>query len=432
MLTANATPILTPVWREKQRRDPRMPPAIASVSVTLSAMAMSLLGMPSILLFYALWLSRVLYRGNITIRPSPDSLLVLSLAAYGILSTLWSAHPPVTLRATVQFASIILCALIMSRIVRTESIIRGVSYGILLAIFVMVAISSGKPPHIAAIHYLGSKNQLGVLSEIGLIAALFALFTYHVLWKRLLISFPLLLFYLVALIKSESGTSNISLAGAIVFATAVSVISTRVPRRIRTFALSLCVVLIAMLCGVGLANDLDKEGLRAMGKSTTLTGRTVLWDEGISQAMNNPYLGVGAGAFWVHGNPVAEKMWSKFGIASRSGFHFHNLFINLFVDLGVVGLILWLAVYLSVFLKCIAHVLKLGPDIESVFYLTVTTMFVIRSFTESDTPGPYGVGPLLFFLIVFKVNARAKLNRGIDAARRSGGHPHQNIPQTKK
>lgn len=399
--------------------------------MTLSVMAMTLKGMPCILLFYALWFSRILYRGQITIRPSFDCLFVFALAGYGILSTLWSSHPPVTLRATVQFASVLLCALIISRIVRIEALIRGSSYGIALAILVMVAISSGSQPHIAAIRYLGSKNQLGVLAEMGWICALHALFTYRSTWKRAFLVSPFLLFYSFSLVKSQSGTSNISLAGALAFAAAVCAISTKVPRRLRLFTLLVCALFIGVLCWIGLSFDLEKEGLQAMGKSTTLTGRTVLWEEGITQGMNNPFLGVGLGAFWVQGNPSAEKMWSKFGIESRSGFHFHNLFINLFVDLGVVGLSLWLIAYVSIWTKCIRYPLKHGPTVESIFYLTIVTMFVIRSFTESDTPGPYGLGPLLFFLIVFRVNSRDSLDRS-PKQNSLGGRPTLNVLQPQK
>ena len=126
--------------------------------------------------------------------------------------------------------------------------------------------------------------------------------------------------------------------------------------------------------------------------------------------MENPVLGYGLGAFWVPGTPEAEKIWYKFRIYGKSGFHFHNLFINIFVELGLIGLSIWVLMYLYTCIKSVRYLLKDNGSIESVFYVGIAFMYLIRSISESDTGGPYGVGPLLFFYIVFRIASQSTLN----------------------
>jgi exopolysaccharide production protein ExoQ len=77
--------------------------------------------------------------------------------------------------------------------------------------------------------------------------------------------------------------------------------------------------------------------LAATGKDITLTGRTDLWRIGLEQIAERPWLGTGYQAFWQPGNPEAEHLWRAFGIASRTGFHFHNLYLSNAVEIGIPG-----------------------------------------------------------------------------------------------
>jgi hypothetical protein len=86
--------------------------------------------------------------------------------------------------------------------------------------------------------------------------------------------------------------------------------------------------------------------LAATGKDITLTGRTDLWRVGLEQIAERPWLGQGYQAFWQPGNPEAEHLWRAFGIESRTGFHFHNLYLSNAVEIGIPGAALQ-AVFLS-------------------------------------------------------------------------------------
>jgi exopolysaccharide production protein ExoQ len=157
--------------------------------------------------------------------------------------------------------------------------------------------------------------------------------------------------------------------------------------------------------------DLQSLGLKAVGKDVTLTGRTFLWSEGIQTGMQNPVVGVGYAAFWVPGTLEAEKLWFHFDIPGRTGFHFHNLFINLFVELGVIGCGLWGLLYPSILGRATGNLLKRGHSAESVFYVGISFLYLVRALTEVDTSAPYGVAPLTLFFVAFRVAALARVKR---------------------
>ncbi len=80
--------------------------------------------------------------------------------------------------------------------------------------------------------------------------------------------------------------------------------------------------------------------LEATGKDLTLTGRTELWAAALALIAERPILGVGYQAFWVQGHSDAETLWFMFGIESRSGFNFHNMYLSNAVEIGIPGAVL--------------------------------------------------------------------------------------------
>ena len=185
----------------------------------------------------------------------------------------------------------------------------------------------------------------------------------------------------------------------------------RVSRKFRVAVFAFVIVCMVMVTVAGAAFDWETVGLKAVGKDVTLTGRTFLWAEGIKTGMQNPVLGVGYAAFWVPGTLEAEKLWFHFDIPLRTGFHFHNLFINLFVELGLVGCVLWGFLYLSVFRRATGNLLKNGHSVETVFYVGISFMYLLRALTEVDTSAPYGFAPLMLFFVVVRVAALACIKR---------------------
>lgn len=137
--------------------------------------------------------------------------------------------------------------------------------------------------------------------------------------------------------------------------------------------------------------------LDMFGKEKTLTGRTDLWEFGFNFAQNSPILGIGYNAFWVRGRSEAEYLWEIFYIASRTGFHFHNLYIQTFVDLGIVGLGIVVLMQILFFIKSLRKVCIEGSSVQSIFLFGISSVLLSRSFVEVDILNPFGLGPLLFY-----------------------------------
>jgi exopolysaccharide production protein ExoQ len=194
---------------------------------------------------------------------------------------------------------------------------------------------------------------------------------------------------MVGLYLSRSATSTVSFIAMLAASLGIALIG-KLPLRARAPVLFFAVIWI----GIGTA---------AAAAGTC---------EGLKTGMDNPILGVGYGAFWVPGTHEAEVLWQKFGITERRGFHFHNLVINEFVDLGVLGATLWVIAYLVTAARALRYVRKTGSSIESVFYVGMITMYLVRAVTEVDTPAPFSFSGMFFFSVVMRVAMRHRITTG--------------------
>jgi len=95
-------------------------------------------------------------------------------------------------------------------------------------------------------------------------------------------------------------------------------------------------------------------------------------------------LGHGYAAFWRPGNLDAEALWRWGGIADRTGFSFHNLFVETKVDLGIVGLAVLVAMCGTVVLLSLARQLR-TPSITGAFLLSTLLVLLVRSTIETGS-----------------------------------------------
>ena len=393
------------MWQgDKSRACKPMPDFYAIAWMAVSTVAMIFLGTYFVALFYLLWLPRAYAKGHWIVGLSKDLIFPAFILADALASTLWSDHRGLTLRTSLEFASLIYCTAIMTRLVTTPAFIKGIILGVFLSLMAMAISSNGLPTDTPLIGSLGSKNQVGAAAEIGFYCALLCWFFDQKKWQKLVFSFLPLVLFTLFLWGSQSATSNVSLI-AMLGVSGAAYFLTKLPLKFRVpvFVLFLCFAGLLLL--LGMWGGLEDVGLKTVGKDVTLTGRTQLWHEGMRIGMQNPFGGVGFGAFWVPGTPEAEKIWYEFDIGSRFGFHFHNLFVNLFVEIGAIGCLLWVLMYLSTCAKSALYVLRQGASVESIFYMGVAFMYLVRAMTEVDTSGPYGMASLLFFFVVIRVTA---------------------------
>jgi hypothetical protein len=58
--------------------------------------------------------------------------------------------------------------------------------------------------------------------------------------------------------------------------------------------------------------------------------------------------------------------------------------------------------------RALRYVRKSGSSIESVFYVGMITMYLVRAVTEVDTPAPFSFSGLFFFSVVMRVAMKTR------------------------
>jgi O-antigen ligase len=148
--------------------------------------------------------------------------------------------------------------------------------------------------------------------------------------------------------------------------------------------------------------------LELAGRDATLTGRTGLWTDLMTNASKSRWFGVGYGAFWV--GPASYEMyplenWSRETPRWRP-MQGHNGYLDVYVELGIVGLVL-LAGTLGTALFSIGRTLQNQYDAGS-FRLVLFLSVLFNNVTESSLlKGTHSLW-FLFLLAAVNVPALAK------------------------
>jgi exopolysaccharide production protein ExoQ len=415
----------TEARRRLAQKTPELPAPVAVAYVAVSVVIMAFSGLFTvlpILAFLLMWLTIPLYKGRATLMPALDMGWLLALPLLGVFSTLWSDYPATTLYQSSAFSAMMLCVLLMNRVVGFTPLAKGIALGVSAVLLITVASAihtrdfmSGST---ALIGYFGSKNMVGLFAQIAVITGGITYVHYPSLLPRLLYSAAPAALGAYCLIASRSASSIVSCAVALGLTGSVVVLS-RLPVKLRRVAIVALVLLGTAGAGAGMALGLDSIVLQAIGKDSTLTGRTYLWQEGQKIGWQKPIAGHGYAAFWVHGQPDAERYWREFLIDARTGFHFHNAHIQTLVDMGILGVLLTSALYLTTLAGSITALLRAPATAEHAWLLCLALMFAVRSLVEVDILGPFGIGVFLFYSIVARLKLPSAATRLSTANERS-------------
>ena len=134
---------------------------------------------------------------------------------------------------------------------------------------------------------------------------------------------------------------------------------------------------------------------RILGKDSTLTGRTYLWQRARDFIDQAPLLGTGYAAFWQIGNPPAEELWAASFEELGAGFNFHNLYLNTAVELGYVGLTSLILMLFTAGVRLLISIVK-RPSPPVYFATAVFTFFCLTSFIEVALLYQFHLGTVLF------------------------------------
>ncbi len=364
-------------------------------------------GQVSILAYYAMWFPLVVVDYRRVLGNYARYLWIFAFGILAVLSSFWSDAMSVTMRASIQYLTHIVCALIAMRVISITTLTRGALIGIVLVLLYSLLFGlylfDALDGTVSFVGAFSSKNQLGFFASLGVIFAVSSVLVLRqrdILWLGVAGVAGLISAY--CLLASQSATSVITTVAVVALIIGFMPMGMLSPANRKMIFLAL-VGVGALLVVASLQFGLLDAVLGIFGKDSTLTGRTYLWQQGIEAAKDAPILGVGYQGFWVVGFFDAERLWDDFFITTRSGFHFHNTYIETVVENGFVGLILLAIVLYGSLLGHLRSILVRKNDPQGLVLFALCALFVVRSFVEIDIIFAYQIGSFLLYYAAGKL-----------------------------
>ncbi len=138
--------------------------------------------------------------------------------------------------------------------------------------------------------------------------------------------------------------------------------------------------------------------LQKLGKSSTLTGRTELWDYAKDVIRQRPVIGHGSGGFWRYEeNDLVRQIFAEFHKSPNQVFSFHNSFYEVAVHFGWIGLGLTTLTLGWALLRHFLQLLRRG-GMPFVFFSTIGIIELIRAFVESELMRPFVLAHMLIWI----------------------------------
>jgi len=223
-----------------------------------------------------------------------------------------------------------------------------------------------------------SKNMLGVLC---LVSGLFFFWDTLVRWpdrknpstrKVIWLNAVFFAMTLWQLNLAQSATSQVCLAiGCLVMLIGRSTWSKSHP----TFVKLMIPTFFFLYVLLGFGFNMNGALAQQLGRNSTLTGRTDIW-ESVLSTHTNPAIGAGYESFWLGSRLL--QVWRITGAGINEA---HNGYLEVYLGLGIVGLML-LALYLISTYQTIWKRLKDGSDLASLG-LAVWTVVFFYNMTEA-------------------------------------------------
>ncbi len=176
-------------------------------------------GQISVLAYYGMWLPLVVVNYRRVLGNYPRYLWIFAFGILTVLSSFWSEAASVTMRASIQYMTHIVCALIAMRVVSIRTLTRGALIGItvilLYSLLFGVHLFDALDGTYSFVGAFSSKNQLGFYASLGVIFAVSSvlILKQRGIWLPVAGVTGLLSAY--SLIASQSATSTITTAAVV-------------------------------------------------------------------------------------------------------------------------------------------------------------------------------------------------------------------------
>jgi exopolysaccharide production protein ExoQ len=131
----------------------------------------------------------------------------------------------------------------------------------------------------------------------------------------------------------------------------------------------------------------------AVGRETTLTGRTALWADVLGM-VQSPLFGTGFESFWV--GPEAQVLWDKYWWHPNQA---HNGYLETYINLGIVGVGLLAIVLFATYRSARAAYARATPMAS--LWLAYLFVIIVYNWTEASFKALH-----LLFFVFFLISVR--------------------------
>jgi O-antigen ligase len=309
-----------------------------------------------------------------------NSKLLFGLVALAILSAAWSGDPLFTLRRSLALLGTTMFGIYIGLRFSLDEQLRLLAYTLSICAIASLAMALLVPSYGMDIEFYGSawrgiyehKNHLG---RVMVLSTLVFLFIYArsrsgqcIKWSMVLLSIMLTFF-------SLSETSLLVLTILIVLFPIFKSFSWN--NNLRNFLFALMFAL--GLCAIWWILYNPGIFMSALGRDSSLTGRTDLWRAVFSAILERPLLGYGYDAFW--GGVGGKDAYVLRGAGWLPGTA-HSGFLDLLLELGITGAIIFCAHFILALRRAILRI-NSGTMIAAIWPLTYLTFMVLANLAES-------------------------------------------------
>lgn len=318
----------------------------------------------------------------------------------GILSFVWADYPAAAIREGAFFTLSAISVVAMAMLLSPAQIIRMMFLASIIGtVFVVPSIGALET---GGTTIMGGKNFFAMKMMMGMICAYsIVLNANENLFLRLLaVPIVLLDFFLVT--KAQSATALVLCVVALIGLTAMYLfwINLQHIRGIRTTVIMFGIGLIAFIALMFLSfpnNDVVKSFLESIGKDSTLTGRTSIWEWGKHVADERPMLGVGLGSFWQYDVGIAQTLAENDHRAAGWKLTFHNAYLETRVHLGYIGMFAFIGTIIWTVYRNLRQFM-ITPTMYSATFFLCSLIALSMTFTESILFGFFHTGVIMFYI----------------------------------
>nr|WP_238590119.1 O-antigen ligase [Pseudonocardia sp. AL041005-10] len=317
------------------------------------------------------------------------------------ISVLWSGLPEATVRGTMALIAVLAAGYRVACIVQSGDLVRALALGLRMPLLFSVISAAVVPGRVL----VASEYQTGALQGIFAhrnflaFAAGMLIVIAIARWRRH-VARPTVLFDIalgsLCLAWAQSQTAILSTAISI-----VAVLMVMWGRRLDAVARTVLYVGLAIVsisvAFVAVANV--SSVTQGLGRDTTLTGRTDVWQAVLEEIPRHLWLGAGWSAVWREGLPVSARMWLDAGFKM---YHAHNGYLDLVLQVGVIGSVAFVVAFFRLPFEALAGAGRGGREEVVAAALGGTILLIISNLSESGFVAPSGWASLVVLQLALR------------------------------